>query len=131
MATHVKMVFDNQTNGVLSGSHGSAKVGGEDGALAAYDMVLGGLGACLNHTFQSILDKKKIGIHGVNYDIEGVKRDDVPATLKTVHIEVTVSGADEAKEKQLRKSWELATRYCSMHVTLAKVADMSSSLTLK
>ncbi len=131
MATNIKMVFDNQTNGVLNGSHGSTTVGSEDGALAAYDMVLGGLGACLNHTFQSILSKKKLEFHSVNYEIEGVKRDEVPATLKTVDIQVTVTGVDSDKEAQAQKAWEMATRYCSMHVTLSHVADMTSTLTFK
>ena len=131
MATNVKMVFDNQTNGILNGSHGSVRVGAEDGSLSAYEMVLGGLGACVNHTLQSILDKKKIEIHGLNYEIEGVKRDDVPATLETVEVNITISGVEESDQKKVQKSVDLASRYCSMYATLSEVASMTTNVHFK
>jgi len=131
MAINVKMVFDNQNNGILNGSHGSVRVGGEDGSLMAYEMVLGGLGACVNHTLQSILDKKKIEIHGLNYEIAGVKRDDVPATLETVEVNITISGVDESDQKNVLKSADLATKYCSMYATLSKVANMTTNVNFK
>ncbi len=124
MPNHVKMVFDNQMHGILTGHHGSSQVGPAEGALAPYDMVLGGLGGCLNHTFQSVLDKKKVKIHGVKYAIDGIKRDEVPATLKTVNITVSVTGVDEDDQKAVQKAFELATRYCSVYQTISKVADM-------
>ncbi len=124
MPNHVKMVFDNQMHGILTGHHGSSQVGPAEGALAPYDMVLGGLGGCLNHTFQSVLDKKKIKIHGVKYAIDGIKRDEVPATLKTVNITVTVTGVDEDDQKAVHKSFDLATRYCSVFQTISQVAEM-------
>ncbi len=131
MPTNIKMVFDNQTHGILTGHHGSTQVGPSEGALTPYDMILGGLGGCLNHTFQSVLDKKKIKIHGVNYAIEGVKREEQPATLKTVDVEVSISGADEDHLKDIEKAFEIATKYCSVYQTLAKVATMRYEVTFK
>lgn len=131
MAINVKMVFDNQTNGILNGSHGSVRVGGEDGALMAYEFVLGGLGACVNHTLQSVLDKKKIEIHGINYEIEGAKRDDVPATLETVVVDITISGVEDDKQEKVQKAVDLATKYCSMYATLSQVASMTTNVHFK
>ncbi len=128
MANNVKMVFDNQMHGILTGHHGSAQVGPADGALAPYDMVLGGLGGCLNHTFQSIIDKKNIKIHGVKYAIEGIKREDVPTMLKEVTVEVTINGVDETDAKNVEKAFEMATRYCSVYQTLSKVAKMQYTI---
>ncbi len=131
MANNVKMVFDNQMHGIVTGHHGSSQVGPAEGALAAYDMVLGGLGACLNHTFQSVLDKKKVKIHGVNYNIEGEKREEVPTTLKTVTVEAIISGVEEDKKDAVKKSFELATRYCSVYQTISQVAEMKYTVDFK
>lgn len=124
MANEIKIVFDNQFHGILSGHHGSTTVGPAEGALAPYDMVLGGLGGCLNHTFQTVADKKRLKFQAIRYDIKGVKRTEVPTTLKTVTVNVVVSGADERDHDALTKAMDLATRYCSVYQTISQVASM-------
>lgn len=124
MANQVKMVFDNQFQGILTGQHGSVQVGSKEGSLVPYDMVLGGLGGCLNHTFQSILDKKKVQVHAIHYDITGTKRETVPTTLEMVDIIVQITGAEETLYEKIEKSFEQATRYCSVYQTISHVADM-------
>ena len=124
MANQIKMVFDNQFQGILTGHHGSVQVGSKEGSLVPYDMVLGGLGACLNHTFQSVLDKRKIQIHAIHYDILGTKRDTVPTTLELVDIKVSITGADPADITKIEKAFEQATRYCSVYQTISHVAKM-------
>ncbi len=131
MATKIKMVFDNQLHGILTGHHGSSQVGPAEGALDPYDMVLGGLGGCLNHTLQSILDKKRIKVQGIHYDIEGEKRTEPPTTLKYVDVRMQVRGADEEAKNDIEKAFELATRYCSVYQTLSKVATMRPKLTFE
>ena len=131
MANNVKMVFDNQNHGILTGHHGSTQVGPAEGALTAYDMVLGGLGACLQHTFQSILDKKNIHVNSVHYDITGVKREEVPSTLETVTLNVVVSGVEEKDYSKVEKSMELAGKYCSVYTTIGHVATMTTTIKFK
>lgn len=131
MANKIKMVFDNNYHGILTGHHGATRVGAEEGALAAYDMFLGGLAACLNHTFQSIVDKKKLTFHSVSYDIVGEKRKEVPTTLETVEVNVTIKGAEEGKEEQYEKAMDLATQYCSVYQTISKVSEMTTNITFK
>ncbi len=131
MANKIKMVFDNNYHGILTGHHGATRVGAEEGALAAYDMFLGGLAACLNHTFQSIVDKKKLTFHSVSYDIVGEKRKEVPTTLETVEVNVTIKGAEEGKESQYEKAMDLASQYCSVYQTISKVAEMTTNVIFK
>ena len=128
MANEIKMVFDNQYHGILTGHHGSSQVGPAEGALAAYDMVLGGLGACLNHTFQTVLDKKRLKFQAVKYDIKGIKREEIPTTLKEVNIIVTVNGVNENDYEGFRKAMEMAKNYCSVYTTLSHVAEMKLHL---
>ncbi len=124
MANQVKIVFDNKYHGIVTGHHGSSQIGPAEGALAAYDMILGGLGACLNHTFQTVMDKKRLQFQAIKYDIKGEKREEVPTTLKFVKVDVVVTGVDESKQEHVRRAMELATEYCSVFVTLSKVAEM-------
>ncbi len=129
MANQVKIVFDNQFHGIVTGHHGSSQIGPAEGALAAYDMVLGGLGACLNHTFQTVMDKKRLQFQAIKYDIVGKKREEVPTTLNHVQVDVVVTGVEEKDHNQVTKAFELATKYCSVFVTLSHVAEMEWTMT--
>jgi putative redox protein len=131
MANQVKMVFDNQFHGIVTGHHGSSQVGPAEGALAAYDMVLGGLGACLNHTFQTVCDKKRLKFQAVKYDITGVKREEVPTWLKEVTVNVVITGAVSDKQEAFLKAMQLATEYCSVYQTLSHVAKMETNVTFE
>jgi putative redox protein len=124
MANKIDIVFDNQFHGIVSGKTGSVQTGPSEGAMQAYDLLLGGLGACLNHTFQTVMDKKKLSIQAIKYHIEGVKREEVPTTLNHVKVDVTVTGIEDGKEDKVTKAFELATKYCSVYETISKVAEM-------
>ena len=65
----------------------------------------GALASCLYATFLGILEKKRIEIEGTEIVVEGEKRTEVPTTLKTVHLTVTIRGTD--KEDAVRKSFDL------------------------
>ncbi len=128
MSIRISVAFDAEKQGILTGRKGSTQVGGQAGALAPYDMILGGLGSCLHYTFQTVIDKKRIAIESVHYSIEGNKRDEVPATLKDVYVKATVSGAKEEDKRKIEKAFDIATRQCSVYQTLEKVADMHPEL---
>lgn len=128
MATHIQIAYNGQNEGTLKATE-NLPVGAV--GLKPYDMVLGGLGACLNYTFQDVLDKMRTKVGSVDYDITGIKRDEVPTILKEVIVNVTVSGVDESKQKKVEKAWQKATEYCSMYETLSRVAVMKPSLTFK
>lgn len=118
--------FENGFHGELQLDEGVVKIGREPGSAAPYDMLYGALASCLYVTFLGILEKKRIAIEGAEIVVEGEKRTEVPTTLKTVHLTVTIRGTE--KEEAVRKSFELATKYCSVYQTISHVAEMSYEL---
>lgn len=118
--------FENGFHGELLLDEGSVKIGKQPQEAAPYDLLFGALASCLYATFLGILEKKRITITGAEITVTGEKRTEIPTTLKTVHLTVTVKGTD--KEESVRKSLELATNYCSVYQTLSHVAEMSYEL---
>ncbi len=122
----VNMEFDYEFKGVLKAKRGTVDIGIVEGTIEPYDMVFGALGSCLYSTFLDIAVKKKIVYDGVRMKVSGEKRTEVPTTLKTVNVEVTVVNPE--KEKGLDQAMKLATEYCSVYQTLSHVAEMTYSL---
>lgn len=127
--TTVRLDFDNTFAGTLTAQRGSAQIGRTEGTLAPYDMLLGALGACYYATFLDIAKKMRLSYQRVGIDITGVKREEVPTTLKTVDIAFTIRGAKG--EKGFQRAAELAAKHCSVHETLSKVAEMSLRVVLE
>jgi len=87
-----------------------------------YEYLLGALSGCLFMTFKDIAAKMHVTYEHISFQTHGVKRDEVPTWLESVDIKVTVTGASDASA--FTKAFEIATRYCSIYNTLAKVAKM-------
>jgi putative redox protein len=124
MGTKVSAVIDfNSTfKGQLQLKEGYINIGSQANEARPYDLLQGALVSCLHSTFLDILEKKRLTIDFAHYEVEGEKRDEIPTTLKSVTITVTLpSGQEEA----LTKSMELAKKYCSVFSTLSKVAEMN------
>lgn len=118
--------FSNGFNGQLQLENGVVDIGRGQNQAQPYDMMFGALGSCLYATLLNILEKKRTSIQGCKIIIDGVKREEVPTMLKTVHLSVTFMGAE--KPQQVEKSFDLATKYCSVYQTLSHVAEMSYEL---
>ena len=121
--THVKLEFGNEFDGTLFTDRGRVAVGRQDGALKPYDLLLGALGACYYSTFLGIAEKMRLAYDRAEIDIRGVKREEVPTTLKTVEILFTVFGAKG--DKGFTRAAELAAKYCSVHETVSRVAEIT------
>ncbi|GAB6107331.1 OsmC family protein [Fusibacter bizertensis] len=119
----VKLEFTNRFEGNLIAPRAVVKVGGEEGMVAPYDMLLGALGSCLYSTFLDIMRKKKIGFEKLEMVITGEKRTEVPTTLKWVKIEASVFAPE--KEIGIDQAFKLSTEYCSVYQTISHVAEMS------
>ncbi|MBF4692881.1 OsmC family protein [Fusibacter ferrireducens] len=119
----IRLKFSNEFEGKLIAPHGTALVGGEEGMLAPYDMLLGALGSCLYATFLGIAKKKRIGFERIEMHVEGEKREEIPTTLKWVNVKFTIINAE--KELGLTQAAKLATEYCSIYQTISQVAEMS------
>jgi len=119
----ITMKFRNQFLGELIAEKGNANVGLEENTLSPYDMLLGSLGSCYYSTFLDVANKKRINFDSSEIFIEGEKRDKPPATLKWVKLKLTVKNS--SNDLGLQKAASLAAKYCSIYVTISKVADIS------
>ena len=123
----VKLTFNREFKGRLEGEGACADIGKKtEGRLAPYDLMLGALGTCYYSTFADIADKMRLEYERAEIRIHGVKREEVPTTLKTVEMEFTIFGA--AEQKGFQRASELAAKYCSVHETISKVADIRLEL---
>ena len=100
-----------------------AGVGKGEGLLRPYELLLGALGSCYYSTFLDIAAKMRLKYAGARLHIRGVKREEAPTTLKTADMAFTILGAKD--EKGFRRAAELAAKYCSVHETLTKVAQIT------
>lgn len=121
---NVKFKWNNDYTGHMEVKNGKINLG--EGAISPYNLLLGALGGCLYHTFIEIVQKKRLTFDGVEMEISGNKREEVPTTLEKAHIKFIIKNA--SNEKQFTKSVELAEQYCSIHATVSKVADISLEL---
>lgn len=126
---NVSLKFEQAFKGTLNAENGSLNFGVASGEFKPYDLLLGALGSCLYATFLEIVNKKRLTYDEVLIDIEGIKRTEIPTTLETVSLIVTVKGAN--KEKGFDQALKLATEYCSVYQTISKVADMSYRLVVE
>ena len=119
----ITMNFSNEFLGELIAEKGRTKVGLEENTLEPYDMLLGALGSCYYSTFLDVANKKRIDFDFAEIFIEGEKRDKPPATLKWVKLRLTIKNS--SNDLGLKKAAALAAKYCSIYVTISKVADIS------
>lgn len=124
----VSLSFQPGYHGTLTTARGDYPLGDSDKGLSPYDMMLGALGTCYYHTFLDIVTKMRLEMTGATLDIVGVKRDEVPTTLTTVDMHMTVKGA-EGDQKRFERAAKLAEEYCSVHATISKVAEIAFTLT--
>jgi uncharacterized OsmC-like protein len=128
VATNIKATFKEDTEGVVESTNGEAGISFTGKALAPYEFFLGGYAGCLHATFKEILNKKKISFDEITYDITGVKREEIPTTLKEVTVQVSIIGAPEDKQKAIRKSMDLAEKYCSISAMIQMIANIDIQL---
>lgn len=126
-ADHVKLVFDNQFVGEMTSPKGTIKVGSQDQGMQPYHLLFGAIASCFYATFLSVANKMRLTFSDVEIEVSGIKRDQTPATLEQVTIAMIVyHGSDEEK---LRKAADLGAKYCSIHETVSKVANIDLLVT--
>ena len=101
----------------------TVKIGSNEGEFHAYDFLLGALSACFQATLADILIKRKLEIPTMEIIVTGEKRKETPTTLEWTKMDITVFG--EVDEEKFLRSADLATKYCSVHTTISKVATMT------
>lgn len=118
--------FTNEFEGELLLKEGSVAIGVGPTKLSPYRMLQGALMACFHSTFLDIINKKRVTFSSVSYKTHGEKREEVPSTIENLHMDIFIQGA--SNHLAVEKSYELATRVCSVYVTLSQLADMSYTI---
>jgi putative redox protein len=118
----VSLSFDPSFTGTMTSPTGTVKLGNQNGGLLPYHLLYGALGSCFYATFLSIVKKKRLTFQKASMTITGTKRDEVPPTLSEVTISMIISNPSD--ENQFIKSAELGAKYCSIHETVSKVANI-------
>lgn len=108
------------------GFHGVMEMRGQkldisESGLHPYDLTYGAIGSCLYSTFLDELEKRHLTVRRCVVDVDGTKRQSVPALVKELKILFTVES--DADEKDLRQAFAMALAHCSMVQTFARVAE--------
>ena len=99
------------------------KIGGNEGELFPYDMLLGALSSCFYYTLLEIIQKRNDDVPDIEIVVTGEHREEIPPTLERVNMDITVFG--KVDEKQFLRFLDLAAKYCSIHETISKVATIA------
>lgn len=118
----VKTVYTAEAS-TLETNRAKLNIGMQEGSFSPYDLLLGALSACFRATLYEILTKRKEAFPEMEIIVSGEKRKDVPTTLEWVRMDINVSGVEN--QEQFLRNINLAAKYCSIHETLSKVAEMS------
>jgi len=128
-ADNVKLIFDKNFVGEMTSPTGTIKLGSQENGMKPYHLLFGAVASCFYATFISVASKMRLEFSDVEIEVSGNKRDQVPATLDHVTIEMVVyNGSDQEK---LHKAAELGAQYCSIHETISKVAKIDLVVSFK
>lgn len=124
---NIKLSFDKNFVGEMTSPTGTIKLGSQPQGMKPYHLLYGALASCFYATFLSVADKMRLSFTDVSIEVSGHKREEVPATLDKVLIDMVIyNGNDQTK---LRKAADLGAKYCSIHETVSKVAEIELVVT--
>jgi putative redox protein len=128
-ADTINLKFDSKYVGELSSPSGTIKLGSQENGMKPYHLLFGALASCFYATFLSVAEKMRVSFTDVDIEVSGNKRDETPATLDLVTIQMVVyNGTDQTK---LKRAAELGAQYCSIHETISRVAKMDLVVTFE
>jgi putative redox protein len=128
-ADNINLKFDSKYVGELSSPSGTIKLGSQENGMKPYHLLFGALASCFYATFLSVAEKMRVSFTDVDIEVSGNKRDETPATLDQVTIQMVVyNGTDQTK---LKRAAELGAQYCSIHETISRVAKMDLVVTFE
>ncbi|HHU55404.1 MAG TPA: OsmC family peroxiredoxin [Acholeplasmataceae bacterium] len=119
---NIVLNFSNSFSGKMIAPNGEVNIGKEE--LRPYNLLLGALGSCFYATFLDIVKKKRLSFSEASITISGNKREKVPTTLETVEMDFVIKGVEKENQDKFIKSAELGAKYCSIHETISKVANI-------
>ena len=118
----VKVTFDKDFVGEMTSPTGTIKLGNQDQGMKPYHLLFGSIASCFYATFLSLANKMRLSFTDVAIEVSGNKRDEDIATLDYVKIEMVIYNG--SNDEKLNKAAELGAKYCSIHETVSKVANI-------
>ncbi len=120
---NIKQTWDDEFKGVMETPTGKIILGEQKNGIYPYHMMFGALGSCFYATFLSIAKKKRLSFDKATVEVSGNKGTGKEVNLlEKVVIKLVVT--NPSNEKALAKSAEWGTKFCSIHETVSKVADI-------
>lgn len=96
-------------------------------ATGPYEYLLGALAGCYLSTLCSY--ERKGSWDDIELKVTGRKRDEIPSTLKTTNLDITVKGASDPEEFKALAA--RAQKECSIYQTISGVSEMIVNITFK
>ncbi|XMB72796.1 OsmC family protein [Mycoplasmatota bacterium WC30] len=120
---NIKQTWDDEFKGVMETPTGNVTLGDQENGVQPYHLLFGALGSCFYATFLSIAKKKRLTFDKATVEVSGNKGEGKEINLlEKVVIKLVITNA--SNEKALAKSAEWGTKFCSIHETVSKVADI-------
>ena len=109
---------------------GVIKIGEQEGGMYPYHLLFGALATCFYSTFLVIAQKKRLSFDNAELEVSGHKGTGKEINLlEQVTIKMTIT--NPSNEKGLHKSAELGAKFCSIHETISKVANIDLVIVFK
>lgn len=124
----IRQVWNDEYQGEMETPTGKILLGDQDEGIFPYQLLFGALGSCFYATFLSIAKKKRLTFEKAELEISGNKGTGKEINLlekATIKMVIT----KPSNEKGLARSAELGAKFCSIHETLSKVADVELIVT--
>lgn len=104
----------------------AAASGGSDQGIRPMEMLLMSLAGCSGVDVVMILEKGRQPLEGLTIEVDGQRKDAVPATFETIHVTFTATGGVpyDKLERAVNLSME---KYCSVAFMLRETAKITWS----
>ena len=127
---NIQITFDVEFRGEMVSPSGKITLGDQENGMQPYHLLFGALGSCFYSTFLVIAKKRRLSFDKVTLEISGSKVPDGDVRLlEKVKIEMVVF--NPSNEKGLQKSAEFGAKFCSIHATVSKVAEIELVVTFQ
>lgn len=126
----IKWTGGKQFVGTDSGNH-SVVISSHDKdnhtGLKPSEMLLLSLGSCSAYDVVHILEKKRVGLIGLEINIQSEQAPKPPYEFQKIHLHFTITGKS-LNEKSVEQAIQLSIeKYCSVAATIRRVAEIQSS----
>ena len=120
---NIKQTWDSNFVGEMETPTGKILLGEQENGIYPYHMLFGALASCFYATFLSIAKKKKLDFEKATVEVSGNKGTGQEVNLlEQVKIVLTIT--NPSNKTGLEKSAELGAKFCSIHETISKVANI-------